>query len=378
MDAPAAAVTSQPTPLAPASEPAARSAPSGDASPVDRAIESGDTAAFKEARRKERLELKGLVKTEPGPTTHRPRQEPKPRQDARPEPPKDKNAGAKQRIQQIDPEIQELQEKLRIRAELKRQLADTERPSREEPKATPAPAPNDGWKAYKDLPGAPKSDQFDNYEDYLDARADFIADRKVEARITREFQQREERARTHQQAESQFRELDTQAQTFAEKVKKHQQANPGARIDERLLNVTPLRALRAMNAVLPPDQREPEGPHHFIVDQVFASDTPGEILSYLTDNPADLERLWHLSLKAPDAVVREIGRLEAKFLGSTSPDAAASRSASPAITKAPAPGTTLGRRAAPAGGDALNKAITAGDTRAFKELRRQERLAGKR
>ncbi|MEY4385993.1 MAG: hypothetical protein RLY20_1276, partial [Verrucomicrobiota bacterium] len=287
-------------------------------------------------------------------------------------------AGAKQRIQQIDPEIQELQDKLRIRAELKRQLAETERPQRPEPKVETPAQQESGWQKYKNLPGAPKSDQFDNYEDYLDARAEFIADKRFEDRIGKEFEQREEKARTYQHVESQFRDLDTQAQTFTEKVKAHQQKNPGARIDERLLNVTPLRALRAMNAVLPPDQREPEAPHHFIVDQVFASDTPGEILSYLTDNPADLERLWHLALKAPDAVVREIGRLEAKYLGSTSPDSSASHAASPAITKAPAPGTTLGRRAAPTGGDAINKAIASGDTRAFKELRRQERLAGKR
>jgi len=97
MDALATAVSE---PVAPALE--STPAPVKDSAPIAEAIKTGDTAAFKEERRKERLELKGLLKTEDGP---------KPREAKPPAPKpveKEKNAGAKQRIQQLDPEIQEL------------------------------------------------------------------------------------------------------------------------------------------------------------------------------------------------------------------------------------------------------------------------------
>ncbi|MEY4385586.1 MAG: hypothetical protein RLY20_869, partial [Verrucomicrobiota bacterium] len=156
MDAPAVAVTTEPTQMVPSSEPAAR--PSADLSPVDQAIQSGDTSAFKEARRKERLELKGLLKTEPGPARQsRPDKPVESRTKPNEPQEKPKNAGVKQRIQQVDPEIQELQDKLRIRAELKRQLAETERPQRPEPKAETPAQQETGWQKYKNLPGAPKS-----------------------------------------------------------------------------------------------------------------------------------------------------------------------------------------------------------------------------
>lgn len=348
-------------------------APEAVKSSVDQAVETGDTSAFKEARRRERLELKGLLKTEPSPVKPRPE---KPKVEAKAEPPKEKNAGAKQRIAQIDPEIEELQNKLRIRAELKRQLAETERPLEAKPAKPETPTLNDGWKKYKDLPGAPTSDQFNNYEDYLDARAEFIADSRVQERLGQAFEARDRESQTRSQVEQQFRQLDTQAATFADKVTSYQQAHPEMQIHPALLNTTPLNALRAINAVLPPEQQEREGPHHFIVQLAFESETPGEILHHLSDHPEAMEKLWHLAFQSPSAVAREIGRLEAKFLGSTSP---AASSASPAskVSQAPSPGTTLGRKA-PSTGDPLKAAIEAGDTATFKQLRRQERLAGKR
>ncbi len=368
MDAPATAV-SEPVAVPLESTPS----PVQDSPAIAEALESGNTSDFKEARRRERLELKGLLKTEPAIE----KREAKRAKVEKPE----KNAGAKARIAQLDPEIAELNEKLRIRKLLREEEAATRpQPKAEEKlhaenKAQVATA-EQGWQRYKNEPGAPKSGDFDNYEDYLDARSDFIAEHRAKEIVRSEMDSRDTRTREYQQHEQTFKSLDTQAETFAGKVLAYQKANPSAQIAPQILSVTPLRALQAMNAVLPPEQQEKPGLQHYIVQQAFDSETPGQILAHLSANDmAEMRRIWQMAeeRRDTDVIAREIGRLEAKFLGSTSPEAL---SASPArVTQAPAPGTTLGRRAAPAGGD--GQAIKTGDTRAFKEIRLRERLASK-
>lgn len=92
------------------------------------------------------------------------------------------------RLQELDTKNAELRERLRVNRLLREEMANLERAATTpKPASDPASPPKpQEWQRYKLHPDAPKVEDFEVYEDYLDARSTFIADRRYEERQQRE------------------------------------------------------------------------------------------------------------------------------------------------------------------------------------------------
>lgn len=322
------------------------------------AVEAGDVTAFRKARHQERV---AASEGKPLPTVEKPA----PKAEIKPK------KGIDARSDQLDAEINQkkaaLQEKLRVRAEVDRQLRALDAPVKpkpaEKPEATTTVAQRAEW---LNDPNAPKVEQFPDYESYLDARAEFIADKKLEMRLSERDAQSQQQREFHGRVEG----VSKIAQTFKERVETFQKSNPQAQFDPQLIAIEPLSAIELRNASVPPDQREPIGPHHFIVEQILRSEHPGPLLEHFSKSPDEFHRLYSLGFEADGArrIVASIGALEAR-LGSASP----APSPSARVSTVPNPPTTLSGRTAVL--DPVKTAVQNGDVRAFRRLRHQERVA---
>jgi hypothetical protein len=364
---------------APGAQPAASpAAPEPTLSPVDQAVASGDQAAFKEARRAERS---GTVSADkPAASAPASPEVPAASTDASPSAASEpaKGSKVKTRTAELDTEIAALQERLRIRATLRDELARTSTPKPDDPPASSATAPAkktyDG-KKYAELPDAPKLEAYADYNEYLADLSVFIADTRAEERDQARQQQETEtaRERTHAQRREAF---DRSVSTFAERATAELppeiMALAGAAaggdqaitreqldgLDPQLFRLTPTFLLAA-------DQPITFG--NLVADQLLASDHPVQLLRHLSD-PTEAARLSKLD---PPALLKEIGKIEAGFTaGGEKPGPAAPK----LITDAPRPATTLGTRpAVPT--DPIDAALASGDQAAFKSARLAARAA---
>ena len=181
----------------------------------------------------------------------------------------------------------------------------------------------------------PQRDKFDSYEAYLEARADWRADRRVDA------------------AEAKRQQTETQrtAKTEHEKAQERFMAEVAALVKEmpdaqEILETSDSPLTNAMR------------------DAIHASDAPARIAVHLAQNPDEAQRIAALS-SAKQAV--EIGKLDARFAtkpngaGATSAAAgtiASAAAAARAPSKAPAPINPVGGKVASADDepDAKNQA----------------------
>src|SRR3990167_11031663 len=189
--------------------------------------------------------------------------------------------------------------------------------------------------AEPETPKEPQRDQYDSYEAYLEARADYRAERKVESALAKQ------------------RETDTQrtAKTEQEKAQERFMAEVAALVKEmpdaqEILETSDSPLTNAMR------------------DAIHASDAPARIAVHLAQNPDEAQRIAALS-SAKQAV--EIGKLDARFAtkpngaGATSAAAgtiASAAAAARAPSKAPAPINPVGGKVASADDepDAKNQA----------------------
>lgn len=133
--------------------------------------------------------------------------------------------------------------------------------------------------------GAPRSDDFDSYEAYLDERSKWLFAQQL---------QQHEKKRTDDQKQAQQLEAQTRKQVRIESV-----MTSGAE-SFKDFDTT----LQAIEAVANPDEiRE-------ALDVVLESDRAAELLYYLGKNPTEVAKLKQLN---PLMQAREIGRLEALF-----------------------------------------------------------------
>ena len=179
-----------------------------------------------------------------------------------------------------------------------------------------------------ETPKEPQRDQYDSYEAYLEARADYRAERKVETALAKQ------------------RETDTQrtAKTEHEKAQERFMAEVAALAKEmpdaqEILETSDSPLTNAMR------------------DAIHASDAPARIAVHLAQNPDEAQRIAALS-SARQAV--EIGKLDARFAtkpngaGATSAAAgttiaaASNAAAARAPSKAPAPINPVGGKVASA------------------------------
>lgn len=263
-----------------------------------------------------------------------------------------KGKGVKERNAELDAEIAALNEKLRLRKEIRRELDATERTPQPKPdaKADSSPAVDKKAEAakFRAMPDAPKIEDFESYDDWAIEMASFVADKKLEAREARSQQE------TAQRQEAQrFTEKATKA---SERFNSYLEKNPAAkeRISPDLLAIVPISQLKPGEAV---------GAHNFIAEQIFESDFTGELADHFSTDAGvkDFQRLLRLT---PDAILREIGRLEARFESGTK-DSSSTRSPK-TISTTPDPPETFGKRpSAPA--DRLESALAAGDFSAYSD-----------
>jgi hypothetical protein len=144
--------------------------------------------------------------------------------------------------------------------------------------------------------GKPSPDQFDTYEDYIEAFTDWKADRILERQA--------ERARMESESEAFARRQQEKVDAFNARVKKAQEADPEVidRIDPRLLQLQPTFTLPPGSAVTAAND---------IAQAIIESEHSAALLLYLSEHEEVMGEL----LRLPDsyAVTRAVGRLEAKL-----------------------------------------------------------------
>lgn len=296
---------------------------------------------------KERHEFR--LKGPQGPPKETPTEPAAPAVEAKGKPKQDKLT-AEQRESQLDRDIEERQarirEKVNIKRELERQLAERTTP---EPKP-PVETKKSAWDRLKTLPDAPKLDQFENYEDFSAAQAEFITEHRYQE--LRAAEQRQEQITKRQQAE--YTRLKTFETRYAET-----DAESKAIIDASDLQV-------------------PNDPRHPVTFAITDSPIPGALMRYLVEHPDEHTSI--LSLPDPNAQYVAMQRIEARLqaLREASPSTTPSRNADsrPAPSRvadsrpaspAPQEPVTLGRKpGSPV--DELKLAWERGDTRTARRL----------
>lgn len=169
------------------------------------------------------------------------------------------------------------------------------------PKPVEKPAP-----VVEDKP--PTRDQYESYEAFLDAKAEYTGKKAAHEYRQKEVAEQKERAARETAAE--------RLQTFQ------------AKVNEKY----PDLAERAESIA---HVQMPDGMGDAIAESEFGPD----ILNHFAENPKDFERIAALS---PSAAIREVGRLEARLEGAAKPAPAAVQkpSAAPAPLK-PVGGTAV-------------------------------------
>lgn len=186
---------------------------------------------------------------------------------------------AKARIQQLARErAEERSKRVELEARLARLEAEKAAPAPKAPERTAAPEPG----------GKPQVDQYETYEQYVEALTDW----KMEDRVQRMTKEAQERQRSEAVTKTVVQKVDK----FNEQVK----AAPDLmeRVDPRLLDLTP-------SFLLSPDQTP--GPQNDLAEEIVSSESSAALLVYLSEHEEEVRRI----LALPNA--REIGRAVARL-----------------------------------------------------------------
>lgn len=199
----------------------------------------------------------------------------------------DKPSRAQVRIQQL---ARERNEERKARQELEARLARLEAATAPPAKAEPEPArkPN----------GKPSPDQFQTYEEYVEA----LTDHKMEERLKRLTEQAEEQRIVKARVDEISGKLDSFRKRITPDVLE--------RVDPRLLNLKPSFEMAP---------GEHLGPENALADELIESEVGPQMMLYLTQNEAEVVSLF----KSPNrlAFAKAFARLEAKLGGQATPEA---------------------------------------------------------
>lgn len=186
--------------------------------------------------------------------------------------------------------------------------------------------------------GKPSVDQFQTYDEYVEALTDWKTDQKLAAADT-------QRAEREYRGQVQQRHAE-HTQTFVERISEAEQTDPGfwAKLDPDVVNLRPSGSLapQALAQAQQAAQQGNPGARQFlartaIADVVFTSDHSIDLLRTLT--ASDLQRLAALP---PNALYRELGKIEARF---GTPAVHSGPAAAPRMSSAPAPIKPVGSAA---------------------------------
>lgn len=192
---------------------------------------------------------------------------------------------------------QRIRESTARAAEAKREAAywraEAERVQRERAQAQPPQQqPEAQAPGKRALPFKPE--EFETYEDYLDARDDY----------RRQEWEHEQQANARVDAYAQ--QLDGYFSGYRERMQKAFNGDLESRVSEE---VRSLRVSAALGA------NEQIGPDNIIADEIVCCENPAGVSLYLSDHPEELQRL--MTLPSPQHIAREIMRIEAKAEGVT-------------------------------------------------------------
>ncbi|HYC00468.1 MAG TPA: hypothetical protein VEC57_15125 [Candidatus Limnocylindrales bacterium] len=274
----------------------------------------------------------------------------------------------KARNAQLDGEIAELKEKLRLRATLREELARTDRPtpdartsdsSPERPKTT-----REEWQRYRAMPDAPQPDKFEHYEDFTAAMSVFIADKR--------FEEREQASRVDASQRAHVERVQRTVADANKRIEEHCQADPAFRdkVHPDLLEIVPagLLALQPNAAI---------GPHNVVAQEILESKVMPQLFEYFS-TPDGIQEWASLMALPPTKLLLGFGRIEARFLPAAGTAAAGEKKpAAKTVTTAPEPPTTLGKKATDPV-DQAESAVKNGDFRAYKRLADREDLNARR
>lgn len=253
------------------------------------------------------------------------------------EPPKPR--GAEQRKEQLAAEIQDL---LRQRAELRREIAEAGKGGKQ-PEAAAAPPteqPKEQPRA-AERPKRPKVDDFENYEAYDQALDKYVEDL------------------TAWQAK-QTLEADRTARQQADDQRKAQEATQSKQrtLAEKLIDASQKHSDFA--GKLAEFEAEHGGVSQTIADTIAESEHGAELAYHLVTHPEEVQRIGALG---PLAQARELGKIEASLAGTTKPP----EPPKPKTTAASPPPTELsGKTTAPE--DEAKAALEAGDFQRYKRI----------
>ena len=276
-------------------------------------------------------------------------------------PDKPKGKGLQTRHAQLDAEINGLQEKLRQRAELRKQLedpapspvSDVSRGS--SPKA---PALSEVLKS-PDLASDPLNEEqffaqfpdaaYGQYQRYL-TRYELLS--AQQATDQQRYQQQAEQVRTER------------ASTFTERIKQAVTATPA--LLEKIA-ASPVSQFTPLES-LPKGVRP--GPENMLAQEVMTSEMAPALLVHFADHPGELSDLLD---KTPAEIIRAVGRLEAKLTPAAGKPGPLPKTTSSAP---PPPPQVLSRASVPA--DDIEGALASGDFRRYKELANKRDIAARR
>lgn len=275
-----------------------------------------------------------------------------------------KGKGAKARNAELDAEITGLQERLRVRAALREELARSERPST--PDARPGSSPDKPttqaeYKRYLASPDAPNIEDFhgeNGLAEWTAAMGVFIADAR--------WADHQGRARQDAQFHAEIgsvqhvgKEASTRIQTYAE-----QHPDFAEKVSPGLLAL-PTASIRRL-------QGEKVGPQHVLAEEILKSPAIAQLFEHFS-TPAGQAEWADLCRKPFGDLMRGFERVESRFTGTAGPTAPPLKH----VSSAPEPPTVLGNRASDTS-DAVEAAIRRKDVGAYIREQNKRDLAALR
>jgi hypothetical protein len=224
----------------------------------------------------------------------------------------DRKSRAKQRVEEATRELAAAKRETAAerveRERLEARVAELERaqPKREAAPADSRPAPASRDAAPADDP-KPKVEDFETYEDFVEAKARHAA--------REEFRTHQRKADAQGRAAAYWRGVETRADKFNERVAGVPGDDPQhqAKFDEFMAGISTDVASLRVTADLKPGERP--GPRNMIADEIFNSEQAPALMQHFTKHPEDLQRI--AALRSPRDVLREMAKLEARVEGAT-------------------------------------------------------------
>lgn len=219
------------------------------------------------------------------------------------------------------------------REKLEREIADLRRGAQPPPAAQPAAA-------------KPDPDKEPTLDDFSDEPDPYIAYGRAYARweVRQEFAQRDKAAQTRSQSDQQHEQVMTRVVAHTQRQEAIKTTVPD--YDERTQAVREQLDLRSPLALA-----------------VVESDVSEHLVLHFADHPEDFQRIGALGMSNLPAALREIGKIEAAYSGTSSAPGAAKPSPK-LVSSAPPPPPALGTRSADPT-DASKAAVARSDYTAF-------------